>query len=45
LQLSGLGLGSLVDHLLGGLGVNKLLGSLGLGSAYDALVGKDKKKK
>jgi hypothetical protein len=29
---------------LGGLGLNKILGSLGLGSAYDALLGKDKKK-
>ncbi|CAG9956753.1 unnamed protein product, partial [Clonostachys rosea f. rosea IK726] len=43
--LSGLGLGTLVDGILGGLGLNKILGSLGLGIAYDALVGKDKKKK
>ena len=42
--LGGLGLGGIVDGLLGGLGLNKILGSLGLGSAYDALVGKDKKK-
>uniref|UniRef100_A0A8H7K5Q0 DUF6987 domain-containing protein n=1 Tax=Bionectria ochroleuca TaxID=29856 RepID=A0A8H7K5Q0_BIOOC len=42
--LSGLGLAPLVDNILGGLGLNKILGSLGLGSAYDALLGKDKKK-
>ncbi|KAK7219305.1 hypothetical protein V2G26_007308 [Clonostachys chloroleuca] len=42
--LGGLGLGGLVDTLLGGLGLNKVLSGLGLGSAYDALVGKDKKK-
>jgi hypothetical protein len=41
--LSGLGLAPLVDNILGGLGLNKILGSLGLGSAYDALLGKDKK--
>lgn len=41
--LSGFGLGSIVDGLLGGLGLNTILGSLGLGSAYDALVGKKKK--
>jgi hypothetical protein len=42
--LSGLGLGGLVDNILGGLGINKILGSLGLGSAYDALTGKNQKK-
>ncbi|KAG9253691.1 uncharacterized protein F5Z01DRAFT_123771 [Emericellopsis atlantica] len=40
--LSGLGLGNLVDGLLGGLGLNKVLSGLGLGSAYDALTGKTK---
>jgi hypothetical protein len=40
--LSGLGLGGLVDGLLGGLGIGRVLKSLGLGSAYDALVGKKK---
>lgn len=38
-------MGALVDHILGGLGVNKILDSLGLGSAYNALTGKDQKKK
>ncbi|KAF1810547.1 hypothetical protein P152DRAFT_88875 [Eremomyces bilateralis CBS 781.70] len=44
--LSGLGLGGLVNGLLGGLGIDKLLGGLGLGSITDALGGgkKDKKK-
>ncbi|PHH84923.1 hypothetical protein CDD83_1163 [Cordyceps sp. RAO-2017] len=41
--LGGLGLGGLVDNLLGSLGLNKVLGSLGLGSALDALTGKKKK--
>jgi hypothetical protein len=45
--LNGLGLGGLVNGLLGGLGINKLLGGLGLGSVSDMLTGgkgKDKKK-
>jgi hypothetical protein len=45
-QLSGLGLGGLLDSLLGTLGLNRLLESLGLGSITGALTGgKDKKKK
>ena len=43
--LNGLGLGGLVNTLLGGLGINKLLGGLGLGSIAEALGGGDKKKK
>ena len=44
--LSGLGLGGLVDGLLGSLGLNKILDGLGLGSALNALTGKkDKAKK
>jgi hypothetical protein len=44
--LNGLGLGGLVNGLLGGLGVDKLLGGLGLGGITDGLFGgkKDKKK-
>lgn len=43
--LNGLGLGGLVNGLLGGLGINKLLGGLGLGGLTDSLGGgKDKKK-
>lgn len=43
--LNGLGLGGLVNGLLGGLGIDKLLGGLGLGSLTDILGGgKDKKK-
>lgn len=43
--LNGLGLGGLVNGLLGGLGIDKLLGGLGLGSLTDVLGGgKDKKK-
>jgi hypothetical protein len=43
--LNGLGLGGLVNGLLGGLGIKKLLGGLGLGGIGDALGGgKDKKK-
>lgn len=44
-QLSGLGLGGLLDSLLGGLGVDKILESLGLGSVIGSLTGKNKKKK
>lgn len=45
--LNGLGLGGLVNGLLGGLGIDKLLGGLGLGGLTDSLgggKGKDKKK-
>ncbi|KAJ4382972.1 hypothetical protein N0V86_002199 [Didymella sp. IMI 355093] len=40
--LNGLGLGGLVNGLLGGLGINKLLSGLGLGGLFG---GDDKKKK
>lgn len=40
--LNALGLGGLVNGLLGGLGIDKLLGGLGLGSLFES---KDKKKK
>jgi hypothetical protein len=40
--LSALGLGGLVNGLLGGLGIDKLLGGLGLGSLFGS---KDEKKK
>lgn len=43
--LSGLGLGGIVDGLLGTLGLNRLLGGLGLGSLTNALTGKKDKKK
>lgn len=47
-QLDGLGLGGIVNNLLGGLlgglGLDKILGGLGLGGALDALTGKKKKK-
>jgi len=44
--LNALGLGGLVNGLLGGLGIDKLLGGLGLGGITDGLFGgKDKKKK
>ncbi|KAH7120275.1 hypothetical protein B0J13DRAFT_567734 [Dactylonectria estremocensis] len=44
--LSLIGLGGIVDSILGGLGVNKILNTLGLGSVVGALTGKkDKKKK
>ncbi|QLI71326.1 uncharacterized protein G6M90_00g070840 [Metarhizium brunneum] len=44
--LSGLGLGGLVDNLLGTLGLNRVLDGLGLGSVTSALTGKkDKDKK
>lgn len=43
--LSALGLGGLVNGLLGGLGIKKLLGGLGLGGISESLGGgKDKKK-
>jgi len=38
--LSGLGLGNLVDNLLGGLGLKKILEGLGLGMVPKALTGK-----
>ncbi|KAL7788616.1 hypothetical protein V8C37DRAFT_411572 [Trichoderma ceciliae] len=41
--LSGLGLGGLVDGLLGSLGLNKVLDGLGLGTLTDSLTGKKKK--
>jgi len=40
--LSGLGLGGLVDGLLGGLGVKNILSALGVGSLTDSLTGKNK---
>ncbi len=43
--LSGLGLGGLVDGLLGTLGLNRVLEGLGLGSFTKSLKGGDKKKK
>jgi hypothetical protein len=42
--LNGLGLGGLVNGLLGGLGINKLLSGLGLGGLSDVLGGGKKKK-
>ncbi|APA07683.1 hypothetical protein SS1G_00766 [Sclerotinia sclerotiorum 1980 UF-70] len=41
--LSGLGLGGLLDNLLGGLGLKNLLNGLGLGMVVDSLTGKKKK--
>jgi len=41
--LSGLGLGGLVDGLLGTLGLNRVLGALGLGSFSESLKGGKKK--
>lgn len=43
--LGALGLGGLVNGLLGGLGIDKLLGGLGLGSITEGLGGGKKKKK
>jgi hypothetical protein len=43
--LNGLGLGGLVNGLLGGLGINKLLNGLGLGGLLGGDKGKDGKKK
>ncbi|KAI6297485.1 hypothetical protein MCOR03_004841 [Pyricularia oryzae] len=43
--LSGLGLGGLVDGLLGGLGIKKILAGFGLGSLTDSLTGQNQKKK
>ncbi|KAK7417802.1 hypothetical protein QQZ08_011498 [Neonectria magnoliae] len=40
--LSGLGLGGLIDGLLGGLGLDKILKGLGLGSVVSSLTGKKK---
>jgi hypothetical protein len=40
--LSGLGLGNIVDGLLGSLGINKILDGLGLGSVVGSLTGKKK---
>lgn len=40
--LSGLGLGGLLNNLLGGLGLTKVLEGLGLGSVTGALTGKKK---
>jgi hypothetical protein len=45
LQLSGLGLGGLVDGLLGGLGIKNILSALGVGGLTDSLTGKNKGKK
>ncbi|RAL67384.1 hypothetical protein DID88_008140 [Monilinia fructigena] len=42
--LSGLGLGGLLDNLLGGLGLKNLLSGLGLGSVVDSITGKKSKK-
>jgi hypothetical protein len=43
IQLSGLGLGGLLDNLLGGLGLKNILSGLGLGMVTDSLTGKKKK--
>ncbi|KAL7955039.1 hypothetical protein V8C34DRAFT_327685 [Trichoderma compactum] len=43
--LSGLGLGGILDNLLGTLGLNRVLEGLGLGGVTDALTGKSDKKK
>lgn len=40
LQLSGLGLGGLLDNLLGGLGIKGILEGLGLGMITKSLTGK-----
>ena len=42
-QLSGLGLGGLLDNLLGGLGLKNILGGLGLGGIVGNITGKKKK--
>ena len=42
-SLSGLGLGGLVDNLLGTLGIGNILKGLGLGDALGSLTGKKKK--
>ena len=39
-QLGGLGLGGLLDGILGNLGLNKVLEGLGLGKVTGALTGK-----
>lgn len=43
--LNGLGLGGIVDGLLGTLGLNRILDSLGVGSLTGALTGRDERKK
>lgn len=45
LQLNGLGLGGIIDGLLGTLGLNRVLEGLGLGSITKSLTGGGKKKK
>ncbi|RKK62647.1 hypothetical protein BFJ69_g16992, partial [Fusarium oxysporum] len=40
LQLNGLGLGGLLDGLLGGLGLKKILSGLGLGVVVGTVTGK-----
>lgn len=42
--LNGLGLGGLVNNLLGGLGLTNVLKGLGIGSVVDSLTGQKKKK-
>jgi hypothetical protein len=42
--LNGLGLGGLVNNLLGGLGITKVLEGLGLGSILSPITGAKKKK-
>ena len=42
LQLNGLGLGGIVNNLLGGLGLTNVLKGLGVGGVVDALTGKKK---
>ncbi|KAI8991831.1 hypothetical protein BDF20DRAFT_968158 [Mycotypha africana] len=41
--LNGLGLGSIINNLLGGIGLNKILEGFGLGDALNGLLGKKKK--
>jgi hypothetical protein len=43
-QLQGLGLGGIIDGLLGTLGLNRVLEGLGLGSVTESLTGKKKGK-
>lgn len=42
-QLGGLGLGGIINNLLGGLGLTNVLKSLGVGGVVDALTGKKSK--
>lgn len=44
MQLQGLGLGGIIDGLLGTLGLNRVLEGLGLGSVTESLTGGKKKK-